>query len=62
MAQSLRTPFRVVDGAGKVIAQGIMDKEPVALKAVSYRLEWGNGWGQHREFEIQSGQMTREKI
>jgi hypothetical protein len=62
MAQSLHTPFRVVDGAGKVIAQGTMDKEPVALKAGSYRLEWGNGWSQHREFEIQSGQMTRVKI
>jgi hypothetical protein len=62
MAQSLHTPFRVVDGAGKVIAQGTMDKEPVALKAGSYRLEWGNGWNQHREFEIQSGQMTRVKI
>ncbi len=62
LAQSLHTPFRVVDGAGKVIAQGTMDKEPVTLKAGSYRLEWGSGWGQHREFEIESGQVTTVKI
>lgn len=62
MAQSLHTPFRVVEGAGKVVAQGTMDKEPVTLKAGSYRLEWGSGWAQHREFEIQSGQVTTVKI
>jgi hypothetical protein len=62
MAQSIQTPFHVVDGAGKVVAQGTMDKKPILLKAGSYRLEWGSGWRQHRDIEIQSGQTTRVKI
>jgi hypothetical protein len=62
MAQSLHPPFRVVNGEGKVIKQGTMDKEPIPLKAGSYQLEWGDKWNQHRSFEIKSGLETNVKI
>ncbi len=62
LLQSLRPPYRVVDPAGMVIAQGTIDNEAVSLKPGPYRLEWGIGWSQNREFEISSGQLTKLEI
>lgn len=58
LAQSLKTPFRVVDSAGQVKLEATADGETRALSPGAYRLQWGTGWKLEKAFEVRAQQQV----